>query len=286
MDLNYHHLRYFHAVAHEGNLTRAAEKLNVSQSALSMQIKQLEDRLGHAFFERIGRRLELTEAGRIALDHADRIFATGQDLLAVLQKEGSVPTLRIGALPTLSRNFQLSFLRPALHRDDFEIILRSGTEAALLADLMTLNLDVMLSNSLPSTAIGPDILTHRLAEQPVQIHGRPDQMRHATLPDLLRAEPLILPTDPAIKAGILAQADRHNITPRIAAEVDDMAMIRLLAREGEGLAVVPPIVVRDEVAAGRLTTAPFDLALHETFYAITRRRTFPHPLLAKLLSHP
>ena len=79
MDLNYHHLRYFREVAREGHLGRAAARLNVSQSALSIQIKHLEDRLGHPFFDRVGRRLVLTEAGRIALDHADRIFGTADD---------------------------------------------------------------------------------------------------------------------------------------------------------------------------------------------------------------
>ena len=72
--LNYHHLRYFREVAIEGNLGRAAERLNVAQSALSVQIRQLEERLGFTLFDRVARSLVLTEAGRIALDHADRIL--------------------------------------------------------------------------------------------------------------------------------------------------------------------------------------------------------------------
>jgi LysR family transcriptional activator of nhaA len=75
--LNYNHLRYFWVVAKEGHLTRAAGKLNVSQSALSAQIKKLEHQLGHALFERRGRGLALTEAGQLALDHCEEIFATG-----------------------------------------------------------------------------------------------------------------------------------------------------------------------------------------------------------------
>jgi LysR family transcriptional activator of nhaA len=78
-ELNYNHLRYFWAVAHDGNLTRTAERLNLSQSALSVQIRKLEDRLGQTLFERRGRQLHLTEAGRIALDHAASIFATGEE---------------------------------------------------------------------------------------------------------------------------------------------------------------------------------------------------------------
>jgi LysR family transcriptional activator of nhaA len=69
-NLNYHHLRYFHEVAKEGNLTRAANRINLSQSALSIQIRQLEERLGHPLFDRIGRQLVLTEVGRIVLDRA------------------------------------------------------------------------------------------------------------------------------------------------------------------------------------------------------------------------
>ena len=93
--LNYHHLRYFREVATEGHLGRAAERLNVSQSALSTQIRQLEDRLGQALFDRVGRTLQLTEVGRIALDYADRIFTAGDDLLAALnQSERSGRPLR------------------------------------------------------------------------------------------------------------------------------------------------------------------------------------------------
>jgi len=84
-DLNFHHLRYFWVVAHRRHLTRAAEALHVSPSALSIQLRQLEERLGHALFERRNRKLILTEAGRIALEHADTIFRAGQELLSTLR---------------------------------------------------------------------------------------------------------------------------------------------------------------------------------------------------------
>lgn len=137
-DINYNHLRYFWQVAHDGNLTRTAQKLNLSQSALSVQIRKLEDRLGHPLFERRGRQLHLTEVGRIALDYADTIFEAGQDLLATLQRTGGPRhVLRVGALATLSRNFQIEFLRPLLGAKDVELVLRSGTSVELLQGLET-----------------------------------------------------------------------------------------------------------------------------------------------------
>lgn len=282
--LNYHHLRYFREVANEGHLGRAAERLNVSQSALSIQIKQLEDRLGHAFFDRIGRKLVLTEAGRIALDHADRIFGTGEELLATLNQNGTVsPPLRIGALSTLSRNFQLQFLHPILHSADCAIRLTSGNTQTLLAELGAMALDVVLTTELPPSDATAHFAAQLIAEQPVGLHGKPERLRHKTLKDLLEAEPLILPSDSVVRAGFEDVIAQMGVTPRICANVDDMAMVRLLAREGIGVAVAPAVVFADEIATGSLATAPFDLRIKEPFYAVTLPRKFPHPALAGLL---
>ena len=120
--LNFHHLHYFWAVAKEGNLTRAAEALHVSQSALSTQIRVLEEQLGHPLFIRAGRSLQLTEAGRLVLDYAETIFALGSELQTILQSARQASqTLRIGAVATLSRNFQENLLRPFLGRDDLRL---------------------------------------------------------------------------------------------------------------------------------------------------------------------
>ncbi|MEM9757053.1 MAG: LysR family transcriptional regulator, partial [Pseudomonadota bacterium] len=269
------------------HLTRAAERLNLSQSALSAQIRQLEGRLGHPLFDRVGRRLELTEVGRITLDHADRIFATGAELLATLdQSSDRLPPLRVGALSTLSRNFQLQFLAPLLSRADVRLVLRSGDADTLMAALGALALDVVLATEPPRDRAGGNVLAHRLAAQPVALHGRPERLRRATLAETLAAEPLIVPTEASIRAGFDSLVARLGITPTIVAEVDDMAMVRLLARADAGLAIAPTVVLADELRAGLLATSPFDLELFETFFAITTKRDFPHPLLAGLIAAP
>jgi len=288
--LNYNHLRYFWAVAHEGNLTRTAERLNVSQSALSTQIQKLEHRLGHALFERRGKQLVLTEAGRIALDHADAIFSAGDELLGTLGQRGGLNrhVLRVGALATLSRNFQASFLRPALGRDDVEVILRSGGLSDLLRALEALRLDVVLLNQAPARDAASPWIAHRVAEQQVSLVGTPARLRGETDPAaLIERHPLILPSaDSGVRAGFDAYLDRLGIRPKIAAEVDDMAMMRLLAREDAGIAVVPPIVVRDELQSGALAEAGPLAGITETFFAVTLRRRFPNPLLRELLDRP
>lgn len=285
--LNYNHLRYFWAVAREGNLTRTAERLGVSQSALSIQIRKLEDQVGHALFERRGKQLALTEAGRIALDHAEVIFASGEELIGTLreQPQGRRFVLRVGSLATLSRNFQIGFLRPLLGREDVEIVVRSGALADLLQSLEAHRLDVVLVNALVPRDAATPWVAHPIAEQPVSLVGVPDRVAGGTnVKEVLAREPLILPTvESSIRSRFDALLDRLSVRPRIAAEVDDMAMMRLLAREGLGLAVVPPIVVKDELASGLLVEADQFPQLSETFYAVTLSRRFPNPLLRELI---
>lgn len=286
--INLHHLRLFRAVARDGTLTGAARALNISQSAVSTQIKALEESLGHNLFDRHGRNLILTEAGRIALDHAEEIFRAAEDLSVTLKAAGGRrQALRIGALATLSRNFQITFLEPLMGRDDVEVVLRSGSQEALLRGLEAMSLDVVLTNLIPARDASSPYLVHRLDEQPVSLIGTPDRAaKGATgVAEILAAHPLVLPTpESSLRAGFDAMLDRMGIVPRIAAEADDMAMLRLLTRADAGVAVIPAIVVQDELASGRLVEFARLDEFKEVFCAVTIRRKFPNPLLTDVLA--
>lgn len=284
-DLNYNHLRYFWAVAHEGSLTRAAEHMNLSQSALSVQIQKLEHQMGHSLFERAGKKLVLTEAGQIALDYADTVFKAGAELMGTMRGRplASRQVLRVGALTTLSRNFQLEFLRPLVGRSDVELIVRSGNIRDLLAQLEAHAVDVVLANSAAPRDSRSSLRNHLLNEQPVSLVGRPRTGKFR-FPEDLRTEPLILPSlDSDIRVAFDRVLELAGIRPTILAEVDDMAMLRLLAREREGVTLVPPIVVRDELEAGILVEHYRIHEVTERFYAIIQKRRFPNQLLVDLL---
>ncbi len=282
--LNLHHLRLFRAVAREGTLTAAARALNISQSAVSTQIKALEASLGHDLFERRGRNLVLSEAGRITLDHADEIFRAADQLSATLKNAGEQRrVLRIGALATLSRNSQFGFVEPLIGREDVEVVLRSGTQQSLLRGLEALAFDVVLTNLAPARDAGSPYCVHRIAEQPVSLVGKPEQAG-LDLATVLANASLILPTpETSMRAGFDALLDRMQIIPHIAAEADDMAMLRLLVRSGAGVAVIPPVVVRDELAGGSLVELHRLPDITEQFCAVTIRRRFPNPLLREVL---
>lgn len=192
-DLNYNHLRYFWVVAHEGSLTRAAERMNLSQSALSVQIQKLEHQISHPLFERVGRKLILTEAGQIALDYADTVFKAGDELMSTLRGQplATRQVLRVGALTTLSRNFQLEFLRPLVGRSDVELIVRSGNIRDLLTQLEAHAIDVVLANSAAPRDARSSLRNHLLNEQPVSLVGHPRaDGRKFKFPEDLRSEPI------------------------------------------------------------------------------------------------
>ena len=290
-ELNFHHLRYFWAVAHRRHLTKAAEALHISPSALSIQLRQLEDRLGHELFERKNRRLELTEAGRIALEHADAIFKTGQELINTLQgtPSKSRPILRVGAVATLSRNFQMGWLLPLLKDQSLGIRLVSGQMRELLSQLASHSLDVVLSNESAPRDTAAGWISRRIAHQPVSLVSRPIKGRRSKtstlkFPDDLEGQELILPSqDSAVRLAFDLILEEAGIRPQILAEVDDMAMLRLLARETGALALVPPVVVTDELKSGILIERCTLSQLQENFYAITMRRRFAHPALRSML---
>lgn len=285
--LNFHHLHYFWAVAREGHLTRAASQLNVSQSALSAQIKQLEEQLGRPLFTRQGRTLQLTEAGRVALAYADTIFAAGNELVATLRDGQRLERqmLRIGAVATLSRNFQENFLKPLLQRADVELVLHSGSLPELLARLSVHTLDLVLSNRPVQADVDHPWRCRRVARQPVSLVGRPRPAGQTfRYPQELAEVPLLLPgRDNDIRAGFDLLCEQAGLRCRVMAEVDDMAMMRLLARDTNGVALLPAVVVRDELLSGALQEYAVVPHLFESFYAITVQRHFEPPLLKALL---
>jgi LysR family transcriptional activator of nhaA len=287
--LNYHHLRYFHAIARSGSLTQAAAQLNVSPSALSVQLRELEGQLGHELFERRGRRLVLTEAGSLVNERAAAIFEAGDELIGALKgisREKKL-AIRIGALATLSRNFQMAFLAPLSGRDDVRFVLRSSSMRDLMQMLEAHHIDVLLTNSLPPRDDSTTWTAHLIADQPVSLIG-PRAFRRSrgrTIEAVLSETPLIVPTpDNHIRGDFDAFLQRRGVSPNIVAEVDDMAMLRLLTRAGVGFAVAPPIVMRDELEAGALKEISSLGGLRERFYAIAPKRRFPNTLLRDLLA--
>lgn len=287
-NLNFRHLLYFWHVAKQGHLTRAALGLRVSQSALSAQIRQLEQYLGRPLFERNGRRLALTEFGATVLGYADDIFGLGQELMATARggMGQQAQHLRVGAVATLSRNFLENLLRPLYGRHDLRVSLESGSLDELLGRLQVHNLDVVFSNRPVIAGAGNAWRCARIDRQSVCLVGPPrPRGKRLRIPADLSGARIVLPGQSSdIRSQFDLWCEKHRLRIDIAAEVDDMAMLRLLARDSGAITVLPEVVVQDELREGRLQRYCAVPGVFENFYAITAFRRTPSPLLQGLLS--
>lgn len=285
---NFHHLLYFWRVAKLGHLTRAAQELNTSQSALSAQIRQLEDRLGEPLFTREGRRLVLTQTGHLVLSYAENIFGLGQEMLGRLQGRGQgITRLRVGSVATLSRNYQENWIRPLLADPSVVLTLESGPLEGLLARLTQHQLDVVLANEGVSADPERPLHCRFLGSQAISLVGPANHWAANSLrvPEDLHGLDIALPGPRhAVRAQFDAMCASAGIAPRLRAEVDDMAMLRLIARDSGWLALLPGVVVQDELSSGVLVTVGELVELQERFYAITTTHRHRLETLEHLLS--
>ena len=275
--LNYHHLQYFWHVAKVGNLTRVAEKLHVSQSALSAQIKQLEESLGCQLFLRQGRKLVLTEIGNVTFSYAESIFNKGNELENLIRRglESESKIVKIGVLSTMSRNFIESFVEPMLNNSSFKLEIYASDQGTLLSTLNNHQLDLALTNIEVrgnSEQLWECILLNR---QPISVIGPDGFNIKYTFSKKYQEYSWILPTaESPIRAAFDGLCALHRVEPKIVAEANDMAMLRLLARDSMALTVMPEVVVKDELRDGILKAYSQLPEVYENFYAVTVKKHF------------
>jgi LysR family transcriptional regulator, transcriptional activator of nhaA len=286
--LNFRHLFYFWRVAKLGHLTRAAADLHTSQSALSAQIRQLEDRMGEDLFTREGRRLVLTDTGQLVLSYAENIFGLGQEMLGRMQGQSQgITRLRVGSVATLSRNYQENWILPLLADPSVVLTLESGLLEGLLARLVQHQLDVVLANETVPTDPERPLHCRFLGSQGVSLVGPASRWKAHSLrlPEDLEGLDLAVPGPRhAVRAQFDALCASAGVTPRLRAEVDDMAMLRLIARDSGWLTVLPDVVVQDELRSATLVAVGQSPQLQERFYAITTPHRHRAGIVERLLA--
>jgi len=287
--LKYQHLYYFMIIAREGGVTHAAKKLRLSQSSLSTQLKTLENSLGKSLFKREGRRLKLTTKGQIALDYAEDIFRMGEELLSQFSDDANdvKRPISIGALSPLSKNLQYEIIRPLVMGATRTVRVVEGEYLDLLGQLKKHQIDLLLSNLAPGGLDTNTLSVHLLGEMPVYLVGRPPfKIPKKKFPKWLEGIPLFLPsTKTSARVDFDAILVRANIQATIQAEVDDTALLRLLALSGSGIALIPEIGVKFELEQKRLLKIEKIPGLYERFYAITARKKFIPQSIIELINN-
>ena len=288
--LNFKHLRYFWVVAKAGGIARASERLHLTPQTISGQITVFEDLLGYKLFARKGRRLELTDAGRVALSYADEIFTLGEELEGVLRSpaKGRPLQFSVGVADAVPKVVAYRLLEPAVRLPEpLHIVCREGKLASLLADLAVHRLDIVLADSPMPAAVNVKGFNHLLGECGLTFFATAKLARKhkGSFPRLLHGAPLLLPGEhAAVRPKLVRWLEGQSIHPRVVGEFDDGALLKAFGRAGVGVFAAPSAIadqVRRQygvVAIGRTD------AVTEAFYAISVERRLTHPAVVAITS--
>ncbi|MEM7604514.1 MAG: LysR family transcriptional regulator [Myxococcota bacterium] len=251
--LNYHHLLYFTAVVDEGGLAAAADRLGVTHPTVSEQVKKLEAQLGLQLFHRKGRRLQLTEDGKMVHGYAGQIFGIGSALLEAVEgrRVGSSVLCRVGVDSVLPKLMVSRCLAPMVDGLGSALRLRcvEDERAALLTSLRGRQLDLVLSDGPAAAAVSSPLTSTRLATSKLGLFAAPALARalKERFPESLDGAPFLLPMPATrFRRDLERWLGSHRLRPHVAAEMEDSALIKIFGQEGRGV-FATPLSIADEV---------------------------------------
>jgi len=287
--MNFKHLHYFWVTAKAGGVMRAGEQLHTTPQTLSGQIKLLEDRLGRKLFRKSGRKLELTEDGRLALGYADQIFALGAELeTAVHQARGGQPVLdfRVGVADSVAKSVAYRLLEPALSLPQpVRLICSEGKFPDLLSQLALQRLDLVIADEPMPRRMSIKAFNHMLGSTTMSFFCAP-----ALKPRLRGEFPHCLDDMPMLIQGAAASVrqqlegwfTRYQISPRVVGEFDDGALMTAFGREGRGIFMGPTVLEAETVAQFGVEVIGRSEELVEEFYAVSVQRRITHPCVVAI----
>ena len=291
-DINFRHLYYFWVVANEGGITRAAERLGLAVQTVSSQLTLLEQSLGKTLFAQQGRRLVLTEAGRLALGYADQIFLLGEQMQEALNEFDSGRTrLTVGISDSLPKLSAYRMLEAVTRMDrPVRIVCYEDQFEALLADLALHKLDVVLTDREVRAGATLKVFSHQLFDSEMVVVGTPPLAQRYGgagdgFPQNLNGAPFLLPArNNALRGKIDEWFVQHHVRPDVVGEFEDNALLNTFGRRGLGLFFAPAALaddVAEQFGAVRVGLVP---SVREQFYMISSDRKIMHPAVEAILA--
>ena len=283
--LNYKHLRYFWMVARTGSIVKAAEQLYLTPQSISGQLTELASVLGVELFRRVGRNLEITDAGRQVLSYADEIFSIGDELLEAIHDQRirkSIP-LKIGIADSVSKYVAYRLLEPALKLEEpIRLICREGRLVSLLSELSVHRLDLIIADRPMPTHLNVRGFNHLLGESGLTVFGANSVIENLTgdFPKCLNQAPFLLPGDDAATRPQLEQwLDNNNLHPMIRGEFDDSALMKSFGQAGAGLFAAPSTNAAHICEQYKVKVVGHIETVVEQLYMISTERQLTNPAI-------
>jgi len=286
--VNYHHLLYFWVVAREGGLVPAGKVLRLSHPTLSAQIHALERQLDEKLFTKVGRKLALTDMGRVVFRYADEIFTLGREMVDTVKGRATGQPLRlnVGIVDVVPKLVVRRLLQPALSLPEVvKIVCYESTYEKLLADLALHTLDIVIADAPVPTSSSVRAFNHLLGETGVTFFGAPSLARRFRrgFPRSLDGAPMVLPIENTTLRRALNQwFARQDVKPRVLAEFEDSALLQVFGADGLGI-FAASTVVEDEVCRQYGVSVLGRAAeVKERFHAVSVERRLKHPAVVAI----
>lgn len=281
--LNYHHLLYFWTVVREGGVSRAAEKLRLAQPTVSAQVKLLEETLGQSLFDRLGRRLVLTDTGRVVYRYADEIFGIGRELMETLKGRapGRPLHLTVGVANAVPKLIVHRLVQPAFQGEQaVHLECREGSTEALLAELATHALDIVIADVPPPPHVRVKVFGHLLGESNVTFFAAAPLAGKLKrrFPHSLNDVPMFLPTaSTALRRSIDQWLESEDLHPRVIGEFDDSALMKAFGQAGTAVFPSPAVIESEVIRQYKVQVVGRVSSIRERYYAISAERRLKHP---------
>jgi LysR family transcriptional activator of nhaA len=283
--INYKHLHYFWAVAKYGGVNRASELLHITPQTISGQISLLEDQLGKSLFNKVGRKLVLTDTGRRAMSYADEIFALGNELEESLHHESVERplTFKVGIADVVPKSIAYRLLSPVLELpEQVRLVCRESDTENLLAELAVHRVDLVVADIPIPENINVSGYSYSLGECGVSFLATPElasELRH-DFPDSLNDVAMLVPSDINIlRSRLDAWLDSNRVYPRIVGEYDDSALMKTFGQAGAGVFPVPTAIADEVMRQFKVKQVGQTDEVRESFFAISTVRRDVHPAL-------
>lgn len=280
--LNYNHLQYFWAVAREGSIAKASESLHLTPQTISGQLKLLDDAVGQPLFNRVGRRLVLSDMGHVVFEYADEIFSVGAELASVVRgNQMSGPTsLSVGIVSSLPKLIAERIVAPAMMAEQpIRVRCHEASLEQLLSELAVHKLDIVLSDQQVPDGLGIKAYNHRLGESGMSFFAQRKQARsyRPRFPASLNNAPMLLPSQhSALRRRLDDWFENHDLSPQIAGEFDDSALLKAFGEAGVGLFAAPTVIEEEIGRMYRMAVVGRTDEIKEHFYAISPERRLKH----------
>ena len=281
--LNYNHLQYFWTVAREGSIVKASESLHLTPQTISGQLKLLDESVGQPLFNRVGRRLVLSDMGQVVFEYAEEIFSVGAELATVVRGNQAVgpKTLAVGIVSTIPKLIAERIIAPALLAESpVRVRCHESSLEQLLSELAVHKLDLVLSDQPVPDGLNLKAYNHRLGESGMSFFAlrRHARRYRGKFPGSLRGAPMLLPSpNTALRRRLDDWFASQDLFPQIVGEFDDSALLKAFGEAGAGIFAAPTAIEEEICRMYRMAVIGQTDDIKERFYAISAERRLVHP---------